>query len=71
MVGCGNDHGEEMGFSGGVHGLWLLVKNKKGEVIEVDPSFSLMGGPSMVPLSYPRYGQEFERIYEAEDALGL
>lgn len=57
----------------GTDHLWLLVKNKKGEMIEVDPSFTAVGGPSMVPLSpeYTRYDREFEGIYEAEDALGL
>ena len=57
----------------GADHLWLLVKNKKGEVIEVDPSFTAVGGPSMVPLSpeYTRYDREFEGIFEAEEALGL
>lgn len=52
--------------------LWLLVKNRKGEVIEVDPSFSEVGGSSMVPLDrkYTVYDQEFEDIFSAKDALG-
>jgi len=52
--------------------VWLLVRNKKGEVIEVDPSFSKVGGQSMVPLNieYTVYDREFEDIYEASDALG-
>ncbi|MCR3884149.1 MAG: hypothetical protein NUK54_07245 [Methanothrix sp.] len=57
----GNDH------------LWLLVKNQKGEVIEVDPSFSAVGGRSMVPLdpAYARYDREFMDVYEAIDGLGM
>ncbi len=52
--------------------LWLLVKNEKGEVIEVDPSFSEVGGSSMVPLDpeYTRYDQEFEGIAAASRVLG-
>jgi len=52
--------------------VWLLVKNKKSEVIEVDPSFSKVAGQSMVPLNpeYTIYDQEFEDIYAASDALG-
>jgi hypothetical protein len=60
FAGKGKDH------------VWLLVRNKKGEVIEVDPSFSKVGGQSMVPLNieYTVYDQEFEDIYAASDALG-
>ena len=61
FAGNGKDH------------LWLLVKNQKGEVIEVDPSFSAVGGRSMVPLDpvYTRYDLEFMDVFEAVDALGL
>lgn len=60
FAGKGDDH------------VWLLVRNKKGEVIEVDPSSSKVGGRSMVPLNpeYAVYDQEFADIYEASDALG-
>ncbi|MDF0591045.1 hypothetical protein [Candidatus Methanocrinis natronophilus] len=60
FAGTGKDH------------LWLLVKNQKGEVIEVDPSFSAVGGRSMVPLDpvYTRYDREFIDIFEAIDGLG-
>jgi hypothetical protein len=60
FAGTGNDH------------LWLLVKNQKGEVIEVDPSFSAVGGRSMVPLDpvYTRYDREYMDIFEAMDGLG-
>ncbi|HPE63770.1 MAG TPA: hypothetical protein PLQ49_06660, partial [Methanothrix sp.] len=52
--------------------LWLLVTTRKGEVIEVDPSFSEVGGSSMVPLDpeYTRYDQEFEGIAAASRVLG-
>jgi hypothetical protein len=52
--------------------LWLLVKNRKGEVIEVDPSFSKVDGSSMVPLDreYTVYDREFDDVYSAKDALG-
>jgi len=61
FVGKGNGNGH----------VWLLVRNKKGEVIEVDPSFSKVGGQSMVPLNteYTVYDQEFENIYAASDVL--
>lgn len=61
-------------FSGsGLDHLWLLVKNEKGEVIEVDPSYDLVGGSSIVPLDpqYTRYERKFDDIYQAADALGL
>jgi hypothetical protein len=52
--------------------VWLLVKNSKDEIIEVDPSFSKVGGQSMVPLNaeYTVYDREFEDIYSAKDVLG-
>ena len=52
--------------------VWLLVKNRKGEIIEVDPSFSKVGGQSMVPLNaeYTVYDREFEDIYSAKEVLG-
>ncbi|KQC14828.1 MAG: hypothetical protein WCY97_00625 [Methanothrix sp.] len=52
--------------------LWLLVRNRKGEVIEVDPSFSEVGGSSMVPLdrAYAVRDREFDDIYSAKEALG-
>ncbi len=64
-------YAEEFGGEGNGH-IWLLVRNKKGEVIEIDPSFSKVGGQSMVPLNteYTVYDQEFGDIYEASDALG-
>ena len=60
FAGTGNEH------------LWLLAKNQKGEVIEVDPSFSDVGGRSMVPLdpAYTRYDREYMDIFEAADGLG-
>lgn len=60
FAGKGKDH------------LWLLVKNQKGEVIEVDPSFSAVGGRSMVPLDpvYTMHDREFMDIFEAIDGLG-
>lgn len=64
-------YSEEFAGKGDGH-VWLLVRNKKGEVIEVDPSFSKVAGQSMVPLKteYTIYDQEFGDIYEASDALG-
>ena len=64
-------YAEEFAGDGDDH-LWLLVKNKKGEVIEVDPSFSEVGGQSMVPLNpeYTVYNQEFADIRAASKALG-
>jgi hypothetical protein len=65
-------YAEDFDDTGNDH-LWLLVKNQKGEVIEVDPSFSAVGGRSMVPLdpAYTRYDREFMDVYEAIDGLGM
>lgn len=64
-------YAEDFAETGKDH-LWLLVKNQKGEVIEVDPSFSAVGGRSMVPLDqvYTSYDREFMDIFEAMDGLG-
>lgn len=63
---------EEFGRTGADH-LWLLVTTKKGEVIEVDPSYANVGSPSLLPLGpeYAHYDQRFEDIYEASDGLGI
>ncbi len=66
-------YAEEFAVEGKGHEhLWLLVRNKKGEVIEVDPSFSKVAGQSMVPLNprYTVYDREFADIHEASEALG-
>lgn len=64
-------YAEDFAETGKDH-LWLLVKNQKGEVIEVDPSFSAVGGRSMVPLDqvYTSYDREYMDIFEAMDGLG-
>lgn len=64
-------YSEDFAGKGDGH-VWLLVRNKKGEVVKVDPSFSEVGGQSMVPLSpeYTVYDQEFADIRAASDALG-
>ncbi|MGC9514824.1 hypothetical protein [Methanocrinis sp.] len=64
--------GQDKGRDDGHEHLWLLVRNKKGEVIEVDPSFSKVAGQSMVPLNsgYTVYDREFADIHEASEALG-
>jgi hypothetical protein len=58
---------------GGQDHLWLLMMTKKGEVIEVDPSYSIKGASSLMPLEpeYSRYDQRFEDIYEATETLGV
>jgi hypothetical protein len=51
--------------------LWLLVTTRKGEEIEVDPSYREVGGSSLLPLDpeYSRYDQRFLDIYEASESL--
>ncbi len=58
---------------GGQDHLWLLMMTKKGEVIEVDPSYWNMGATSLLPLEpvYSRYDERFEDIYEATETLGV
>jgi hypothetical protein len=53
--------------------VWLLVRTRKGETIEVDPSYQEMGKFSMVPLDpeYTRYDREFEDIYAASKHLDV
>ena len=53
--------------------LWLLMMTKKGEAINVDPSYSVKGASSLMPLEprYSRYDQRFEVIYEAAETLGV
>lgn len=56
----------------GKNHVWLLVKNQKGEVIEVDPSYGEVGMRTMLPLNpeYTEYDLAFEDIYEASESLG-
>lgn len=53
--------------------LWLLVTTRKGEAIEVDPSYRDAGGSSLLPLDpeYSRYDERFMDVYEASDRLGV
>jgi len=53
--------------------LWLLVTTRKGEVIEVDPSYREVGGSSLLPLdpAYSRCEDRFADVYEAAEMLGV
>lgn len=58
---------------GGQDHLWLLMMTKKGEVIEVDPSYRNVGAAFLLPLEpeYSRYDERFEDINEATETLGV
>ncbi len=76
LTGCGFN--VSFAYSGNFDGggqdhLWLIMMTKKGEAIEVDPSYRNVGATSILPLEpeYSRYDQRFEDIYEATKTLGV
>jgi len=76
LTGCGFN--VSFAYSGNFNGggrdhLWLIMMTKKGEAIEVDPSYKNVGAASLLPLEpeYSRYDARFEDIYEAAETLGV
>ncbi|MGB3943465.1 MAG: hypothetical protein WBK88_01580 [Methanothrix sp.] len=76
LTGCGFNvsfaYCESFGGSSQDH-LWLLMMTKKGEAIDLDPSYRVKGASSLMPLEprYSRYDHRFEDIYEAAETLGV
>jgi len=62
---------DSFGNTGKSH-IWLLVRNKLGETMTLEPSFKEMGAQSIMPTTpeYKRYQDQFKDIFELSRSTG-
>jgi len=64
-------YSDNFDYSGKSH-TWLIIKNKLGEIMSLEPNYVEMKADSIFPIAsvYKRYSKQYKDIYELSRATG-